>query len=88
MRYLTEAEAAWLSSPYRGAPPTITRSSFFSLSPANQAAFSLAGAKITDDPVAPQAPLKENEMLRSTFDQMPMSKRFAAIKSGVTVVDV
>jgi hypothetical protein len=86
-RYLTEAEANWLSASYRTAPPVMTRASFGSLSPAHQMEFSKAGVKITDDPKSVRAPLRENEMLRSTFDQMPMSKRFAAIKSGVMVVD-
>jgi hypothetical protein len=70
--------------------PTITRSTFESLSLQTQAEFMRGGGKFTDDPKPEPKPLDQipaGHILKSKFDEMPPAEKMAYIKGGGRLVD-
>lgn len=67
--------------------PTLSRSTFDGLAPAERAAFVRSGGQIVNDPPRAQAPLGKNQIRRATFDELPHPDRMAFVKNGGQVID-
>jgi hypothetical protein len=70
-------------------PLEVSRSTFDTMTPAEQRAFLSRGWTVIDDPMtkSPPAPLQKGEIRRSSFDAMSSSEQMNFVRGGGKVAD-